>query len=72
MLGGSPELGSNPARSSQNPLVEQPIRKPDQQPRTAWKYRKPPGGDATQPGFGRAFSMVAAPAQQASAWPHHG
>ena len=30
-----------------NPLPQQSMSEPDQQPRTAWKYRKRPGGDAT-------------------------
>jgi hypothetical protein len=30
-------------------LIKQPIREPNQQPRTARKYRKRPGGDAIEP-----------------------
>jgi hypothetical protein len=60
-------------RLSNRPAIKQPIRKPDQQPRAARKYRKRPRGDAgpeisnglgallfearTTPGFGGDFSQ---------------
>ena len=56
-----------------NPLPQQSMGEPDQQPRTARKYRKRPGGDAgpeitnglgaflyagrSRPGFGRVYSI---------------
>jgi hypothetical protein len=68
-------IDSKSRTSWNNRLVQQPIREPNQQPCTAWKYRKRPGGDAGPEitnglgaflcamrfklGFGRAFSFGA-------------